>query len=307
MHHEWQSSDYGLHEGPEVIRKDGSTVIDCNACGFKHVVPLPSKAELMRFYKEEFYQVGKPDYLSLNKEDQAWRAIEYKDRFQAISGFLPDDLPRSVLDIGCGPGDFLEVGRKLGWDCLGVEPSPDAAAFTQSRGVEVVNAMFDKQLAATLDKVSFIHMSEVLEHIPDPKDLLELACDLLLPGGVLCLSVPNDFNPMQRAFCSETGAEKWWVVPSHHLNYFDFESLEGLLQRVGLTVKGRSTNFPMELFLLMGQDYTTDGVLGRNLHNKRKNLDEMLAKHEPEARVNLYKSLAGVGLGRLAIVFAQKS
>ena len=55
----------------------------------------------------------------------------------------------------------------------------------------------DRSLTNKLDKFDVIHMSEVLEHVPDPIDTLRITYTLLKPGGLLCLSVPNDYNPFQ--------------------------------------------------------------------------------------------------------------
>lgn len=307
MHHEWHSDEYGGHHGKAVYHSDTCTLINCEGCGFTHVVPLPAKAELARFYEQEFYQSEKPDYLKRNDEDQKWRALEFSDRYKIVEDKMAPDMPRRVLDIGCGPGDFLAAGLARGWDCVGVEPSPAAAEFASARGAKVTNAPFDASLAPSLGSFSFIHMSEVLEHIPNPEELLGVAYGMLKPGGVLCVSVPNDFNAFQQAFCNETGSDKWWIVPDHHLNYFDFDSLGSLLTRCGFSVFDRSTNFPMELFLLMGLDYTSDPDLGKSLHAQRKRLDLTLAGHQPESRRKFYQALANAGLGRLVVLFAIKN
>ncbi|MCJ9430319.1 class I SAM-dependent methyltransferase [Kordiimonas marina] len=305
-HKDWNDAAYGRHAGLVVSSRDGADVIACETCGFKHIVPLPDQTKLKEFYEQAFYQSEKPDYLNRNQEDLDWRTLEFTDRFLETEAVLPEGAARRVLDIGCGPGDFLAAGKARGWDCVGVEPSPVAADFARGRGLEIITAAFDRDVAASLGQFSFVHMSEVLEHIPNPSELLSLATELLIPGGVMCVSVPNDFNPLQKAFCAESGADDWWVVPEHHLNYFDFQSLEGLIRQSGLLPFARSTNFPMEAFLLMGQDYTKAPDLGRQLHGQRKNFDMTLGRHEPEARRALYKALASAGLGRLAIILAKK-
>ena len=79
---------------------------------------------------------------------------------------------------------------------------------------------------------------------PIPIAILLLARDLLEPGGVLCVGVPNDFSPFQIAAARAAGAGEWWVAPPHHLNYFDFDSLSDLLARLGFDVVERTTSFP---------------------------------------------------------------
>lgn len=298
-------ADAGNHTGPTIYSHAGADVIECKTCGFKHVSPLPSAEVLKAFYEDEFYQAEKPEYLDEAGEDYEWKAVEFGLRFTVASKLLKNKGQR-VLDIGSGPGDFLAVAKEKGWDGKGIEPSNFAAEHARERGLDVDTGFFDASTADQRGEFDFIHMSEVLEHVPNPAEILSLAYEKLLPGGVLCVSVPNDFNPLQNAVCKANALENWWVVPDHHLNYFDFGSLEKLITKTGFNVKKRLTNFPMELFLLMGQDYTKDGSLGRKLHGWRKQLDVSLAKVDEATLTAMYEGLAQVEMGRLAVVFAQK-
>jgi hypothetical protein len=97
------------------------------------------------------------------------------------------------------------------------------------------------------------------------------------------------------------------VAPKHHLNYFTFDSLANLLQRLDLKIAERSTSFPMELFLLMGENYTIDPALGRACHESRKKFDMALETAGlGEARRSFYRALAQAGLGREAAIIAVK-
>lgn len=295
----------GMHKGNIVSTVNGVDVIECDLCGFKHVHPYPAAEKLKQFYEEEFYQAEKANYLKNSEKDIEWKQIEFAKRFSIAEGHVPSSSILRALDIGSGPGEFVALGKQKGWDVVGVEPSPVAARYATELGLNIINDFFGEDLLPQLGQFDFIHMSEVLEHIPNPREILDLAIQVLKPGGVLCVSVPNDYSAIQGALVS-AGASEWWVVPDHHLNYFDFETLERLIQKVGLRLLERTTNFPMELFLLMGQDYTTDPELGRRLHSYRKNLDINLATHGPELMDNFYAALASAGMGRLAVVFAQK-
>ena len=67
------------------------------------------------------------------------------------------------------------------------------------------------------------------------------------------------------------------------------------------------TSFPMEAFLMMGEDYTGDPVLGRACHNRRKKFDLAFeAAGLKETRRAFYRALAEAGLGREAVVIAVK-
>jgi hypothetical protein len=103
------------------------------------------------------------------------------------------------------------------------------------------------------------------------------------------------------------GSAPWWLAPPHHLNYFDFDSLSGLLERLGLEVMEAMTSFPMELFLLMGENYVGNDALGRECHTRRKRFDLSLEKAGlGHVRRKLYGALAKAGLGREAIIVARK-
>jgi hypothetical protein len=124
---------------------------------------------------------------------------------------------------------------------------------------------------------------------------------------LICVGVPNDYNALQQA-ARAGGTQPWWLVPPHHLNYFDFTSLETLLKRVGLDVIETLTSFPMELFLLMGDNYVGNDTLGRECHARRKHFDLALEKAGlGEVRRKLYGALAKAGIGREAIIVARKA
>ena len=148
----------------------------------------------------------------------------------------------------------------------------------------------------------------MLEHVADPIGLVARAHKSLSAGGLICVTVPNDYNPLQETLRRGAGLAPWWVAPPHHLNYFSFDSLNGLLTRIGFKEIARSTSFPMEFFALMGDVYIGNDTLGRACHKKRVNFDLAFGKADlPEARKLLYAALAKAGLGREAIVIARKT
>ena len=122
----------------------------------------------------------------------------------------------------------------------------------------------------------------------------------------MCVGVPNDYNGLQEAVRAG-GAAPWWLAPPHHLNYFDFDSLSALLSKLGLEVMESLTSFPMELFLLMGENYVGNDTLGRSCHARRKQFDLSLEQAGlGHVRRKLYGALAKAGLGREAIIIARK-
>ena len=296
----WES-----HKGSRVASAGEFDVIECAMCGFRHVVPLPSPVSLQDAYRDAYYRDEKPTFLAHATEDQDWAELTHIDRLELFERLLGPHR-RRLLDIGCGPGFFLRSAKTRGWRALGIEPSRQAAAHARGLGVEVAEGFFDEKSAPGLGVFDAVHLNNVLEHLPDPVGVLALARDLLADGGILCVNVPNDFSPLQIAAAAQT-RKQWWIAPPHHLNYFDFDSLTGVLENLGLTVAERTTSFPMEAFLLMGEDYVRDPALGRGCHNRRKRFDLALeAAGLREARRAFYRALADVGMGREAVIVAIK-
>jgi SAM-dependent methyltransferase len=294
------------HEGPVLDSVKGFDVIECRNCGFRHVLPLPTSEELAGAYAEHYYTREKPRSIQRQGEDLPWWRLVFADRFDVFERFLPS-LRRSVLDVGSGPGYFLLCGRERGWEVQGVEPSARAAAHTREMGLPVREMFLTPENAAALGTFDVVHLNAVLEHLPDPRGMIMTASRLLAPGGLLCAAVPNDYNPLQEALRSARGFSPWWVAPPHHLNYFDHSSLGRLLANCGFEILAATSSFPMELFLLMGEDYVGDDARGRACHGKRMMLESNLeAAGRGELKRRLYIALAQLGMGREAVLVGRK-
>lgn len=305
----------GAHNGPRVAHvpfngglspAGGHDIIDCFACGFRHVLPLPDPASLEQEYREKYYADEKPTFIAHAGEDQAWFELAQNDRL-AIFEKLAGAGRRRLLDIGCGPGFFLKTAIARDWDAHGIEPSRQAAAHARSLGASVTEGFFSAQTALGLGRFDVVNLTNVLEHVPDAAETLKRAADLLEPGGVLCAGVPNDFSLFQIAARGAADLNEWWLAPPHHLNYFDFDFLEAAVTKLGLKLAERTTSFPMEAFLMMGDNYVGDLALGRACHAKRKNFDLAFEKAGlTHLRRDFYRVLAKLGIGREAVVIAVK-
>lgn len=294
------------HYGEVIDSKDGFDVIECETCGFKHVIPIPTPEELEKLYKEEFYSTEKPRYLERHREDLEWWNLVYSDRYDFFEENLPNNR-RTILDIGSGPGFFLFEGKRRGWKASGIEPSQQAVEHANGLGLDIMGEMFSPSLAKGLDKFDVVHMNNVLEHIPDPMSILKAAYDTIKPGGLLCVSVPNDYNPFQHVLRKAYNYEPYWFEPQEHINYFNPDSLEKLFKKIGFEVILKEATFPIDLFLLMGDNYVGNDVLGRVCHEKRKRFELSLKKGGyNNLKRMLYKHLADLCIGREVTVYGRK-
>lgn len=296
----------GRHNGPRITHVKGHDIIECFDCGFKHALPLPDPLVLEREYRDNYYADEKPNFIAHAGEDQSWFELAQNDRLEIFEKLLPGSR-RRLLDIGCGPGFFLATAAKRGWNAHGIEPSRQAAAHARGLGLAITEGLFNKESAAALGRFDAVNLTNVLEHVPNPIVILEMATGMVDSGGIVCVGVPNDFSPLQIAARGAMNTGDWWVAPPHHLNYFDFDSLAALMTRLELKVAERTTSFPMEAFLMMGENYVADPGLGRACHNKRKRFDFAFeAAGLRETRRDFYRAMAKLGLGREAVVIATK-
>lgn len=249
-------------------------------------------------YREAYYGEHKLEFIERAREDSEWAALFWNDRLAIIEAHL-EPHRRRILDIGSGPGWFLKSALDRGWSVVGVDPSRQACEHARELiGQSVIETEFEK-VAGRVGTFDAVHLNNVLEHVENPTEILALTRRVLTDGGLICVGVPNDGSPFQLAASRTCG--EWWVSP-HHLNYWTFASMSEWLTRLGFTEIARTTSFPMEIFPLMGMDYTRDSDVGRDCHKRRKRFDMTI---DDKTRRAFYSALASVGIGREAVIISK--
>ena len=299
------------HPFEKSYEHNGLRVIECQKCDFRHLLPIPAPEELEKTYCQRFAGDIRKGFRDRKKKDNEYSELLSGRRFKTWSELLPGQKIHRLLDIGCGMGDMLYYFQKKGWDTYGIEPSLHFAKDLESKGIPYIAKMAEQLKPGdfrTLGRFDVINLSMVLEHVGDPIGLMQVVMDnLLSDNGILTLESPNDFNPLQIASQQACDLEPWGITPIH-VNYFDFESLERLILKFGLTPVLRETQFPIELFLLFGEVYVGDEKLGKEIHLKRVAFEKNMVKYAKEDVLNqLYRALANHGIGRQAIVHARRA
>jgi len=294
---QWLDEKNEVHSGADLSRKNGFRVIDCQRCGFAHTIPIPDSKQLKDFYSKRYYQNTKPDYANQHAKDKDWWDLVYRERYDRFEQYLC--RKGSILDIGSGPGFFLSTGASLGWEVTGIEPSETASDYSRQLGVKCITSSFDPDSIKTLGCFDVIQINQAIEHIPDPKLIIELCKSLLASDGLICIVAANDFNPLQKIARNMHTLPDWWVVPPEHLNYFTMESLSALLLGCGFELVNRTATFPIDLFLLMGDNYVEDETIGKKCHERRKRMELAFESHGGrQLKRKFYEGLASIGLGR---------
>jgi SAM-dependent methyltransferase len=99
---------------------------------------------------------------------------------------------RRVLEVGPGPGVFLDYLKHIGADALGVEPNLIAARQCEKRGLRVINGTFDEKSLSEHDGIEreafdAVVFLESIYHLFDLRAGLVFAHSLIRPGGLLIL------------------------------------------------------------------------------------------------------------------------
>jgi SAM-dependent methyltransferase len=302
------ASSAAPHSGPILHAAKAVRVIDCVSCGFAHLDPKPDAADLERFYEGAFYEEANPDYLAkTEREIDYWNSVVFAAKERTLRKFL--GAPGRILDIGCCGGFLLRYFADHGWRVLGLEPGRSAYEWaTRKSAVPVRQEFFEAAPEMELEQFDAVHLAFVMEHVRNPSEFLSKIRRVLRPGGVLCIEVPNDFNPLQSVVRSALAKEPYWICAPDHINYFNFDSLERLLESAGFQVLRRAATFPLELFLLMGEDYVGNEAVGLACHERRMLMERRFNDSGAGDLLDaIYADLAARGIGREMVVYARKS
>lgn len=259
--------------------------------GYYRFDPIP-EVDYSTYYTDE-----KPLCIQNQVEDKPWWDVMYDDRLRVFENVYTEN--GIMLDVGCGAGMFLARAREWGWATEGIDPNETAVQYAKDTLQLYVHSI---DIASLQDShYSAIHCSEVLEHVPDPERLLQNCYRVMRKNGMICVCVPNDFNPLQMILKQRYG--DYWVSYPYHINYFDFGSLTNIMSSVGFTVIHHSTMYPLEIFALFGIPYIGNDRLGRYIHKLRMKID---LDFNPQERSRFYDQIAQLGIGREAIVYGIK-
>lgn len=269
-------------KGQVLTIRDGRDIIRCEACGYVHVHPMFTAEELETYYAGVFSE-STPSHLWFEK-------VQNISRWKAGG---------TILDFGCWEGDQLGHFVAAGWQCTGLELNEKAAAVARKKGIDVLQIsmrhFFSSQAGRRWD---VINVAYVLEHLPEPAHFLRQLQQHLTPGGVAIVEVPNEFNPLQLAYLHREQVPPYWIHLPEHVNYFDKDSFERLVENAGWEILHAETCFPMELFPLMGDDYLKYPDVGRPSFQKVLAFEAALRAQDPTMVSRLYAALYACGVGR---------
>lgn len=212
-------------------------MVECNGCGMLYANPALQQETLGEAYKEASFD----GQLESTLAARTYRKLLESYSTRPLHG-------RSAVDIGAGDGAFVEQLLAMGFDnAIGVEPSdaPIQAAKPE------VRAHLRQGLFAASDfapeSLDLISCFQVMEHVPSPLEMSKEAFSLLKPGGLFFVVVHN-----RRALSAKVLGEKSPIFDIEHLQLFDAQTGEQLMQRAGfrsVSVKSLSNTYPIDYWM----------------------------------------------------------
>jgi 2-polyprenyl-3-methyl-5-hydroxy-6-metoxy-1,4-benzoquinol methylase len=205
-------------------KKNSFDIYRCNGCDTYFPWPIPNEEQTLEIYGQDYFSgategSGYVDY-DRDKQPMVPAFQQYLDR---IEHYQP--ARGTLLDIGAATGFFLKLAKARNWSVLGVEPSAHASGLGRRDGLDIRTGIFVTGLypPASLDVIT---LWDVIEHVPQPKMLIDAALEALKPGGLLALNTPDSKSVLARMLKA-----KWHlVVPPEHLFLMNSVSLKKLLE-----------------------------------------------------------------------------
>ena len=169
-----------------------------------------------------------------------------------VVGVIINMIPKGarVLDVGCGTGSVsVQIVANGTGSLVGVEPDELRASTARERGVDVRTGILTPALIAELGEFDVVLFADVLEHLPDPHAVLELAKTALAPGGQIVASVPNiaHWSVRTELLRGRFDYRKWGIMDATHLRWFTDSTIRLLFESAGMKVEQRRVTAGIDL------------------------------------------------------------
>jgi SAM-dependent methyltransferase len=205
------------------IRPDQLIVGNCTNCQMLYLSDIPGTKELAELYSayEAYKKYQKHKHSRLKKTAHWWTDahIAILENTGGLSG-------RSICEIGCSFGHFLEIARKRKANVFGVELDQRALKHLEQIGIP---ASMDFDSTRSFD---IVYASQLIEHLSSPQDMIAKIASALTEDGRLLLAMPNGDE------AARVGA--LWIgyrVDLEHLNYFSIATLCSMLEQHDLYIE----------------------------------------------------------------------
>jgi SAM-dependent methyltransferase len=195
----------------------------CQGCGLLLSNPVLEDARVKQLYEQ-----AEATNVVAGEEENVRRTMAHY--YSLVRPYLPGR--QRMLDVGCDMGFLLDVASRDGFEELhGIEPNPKARLVAQRVPGAVISEKFYEDQdypPGSFDLITLIH---VLDHVFNPRAVVERALGQLRPGGILLAVVHN-----VRSLLGRLLGKRFPVFNLYHHYFFSKETLRALCESVGYYV-----------------------------------------------------------------------
>ncbi|MEN8128863.1 MAG: class I SAM-dependent methyltransferase [Pseudomonadota bacterium] len=251
------------------LNKTNFKILRCNNCQIRWISPQPNPDEIDQLYNECYFESCERDYSY--KEQILDTGSCFKGTAKKFKE-LTSSKGR-ILDIGCATGEFLSELKKIELSGVGIDVSKYACQIAREKGLLVIHGNMH---STQLDNMKYIgiHISHVLEHLPNLNDALIRIRDIIDNKGVVYIEVPYQFDSIldKTNLALKRQQAKFSPFSVHHTYFFTPYSLKLLLEKHGFDLLSLTTYrsckregrpFSFRKLLLLGFLYLSDRVFSR--------------------------------------------
>lgn len=206
----------------------------CSACNLMFQACVPGDALSQKIYTYQESRITESLAKRTHAPFQYYRknALLVEKMSLLLGGGAPGN--KTVLDFGSGWGYFLLMAKSFGYNVCGLEVSAERQKFSAQSGIPMISSL--GRLHGRL--FDYIHLDQILEHVPAPQDLLSSLTHHLKEGGIVYLSVPNGKQVIPDSISGKIDLYRKSAYPLEHINCFTHRSLIKLAEKAGLKVIG---------------------------------------------------------------------
>jgi SAM-dependent methyltransferase len=223
----------GSAESTLEFRVDEFGFVRCRGCGLLRLSPRPEAAALETLYGEGFL-ASAVDRVTVENE---LRDPTFAYRRQVLEQHTDR---RSIVEIGCGDGNFLAFLERVGWAVTGTELTTQSVDLVRRKhGIAVHEGAFTDLgfPDAAFDSIGMYH---VLEHVYDPLPVITEVGRTLKRGGIFHVQIPH----VEGIEGSIAGKYFWALATPRHAYLYGRGTLSRLLANGGLRVLSVRTYDP---------------------------------------------------------------
>lgn len=142
-------------------------------------------------------------------------------------------LGSCVAEVGCGLGQLQYILKRIGFQQIAYELSPDVCNYMRDQlKIEVCCGSFEER-NSVYDAIMAL---DLFEHLVDPLDFMEKCANSLKPGGILCFQTPcYDYSLNYVQMLSMKPRFDSLLVDDQHIFLYSKEAIADILRKYGFT------------------------------------------------------------------------